>query len=187
MNSNSVNKPIPLPLVLSWGFCLIFFNLFEKIHPFHPAVYTPLYLCLNDILPSAVTLAMILYGFTIPSYRKRAQILLLIFSLWDMTAAVLNSCDLWNLNKFQIQAIFKTWSVAQTLLKGDLQNLGIFVLDFLIGWSFLKKRPLGYENPPANPFQDVFMKFTGVLWILDSIYQIGLHLIILFYKVMKMF
>jgi hypothetical protein len=186
MNSDSLKKPLPFPFVLFWGFGLIFFNVFEKIHPFHPAVYTPLYLFLVDILPSTVVLAIILYGFTNPSYRKPAQTLLLVFSLWDMTGSILNTCDLWNLTKPQIVAVFQSWSPSHTFLKGNVQNFGNWVLDFLIGWSFLKKKPLGYEYPLVNPFQDVFMKFTGVLWVLDSVYQIGFHSIILLYKLMKM-
>jgi hypothetical protein len=186
MNSGSSKKPLPFPVVLSWGFGLIFLNIFEKIHPFHPAVYTPLHLFLVNILPSLVTLAMILYGFTNPSYRKPAQTLLLIFSLWDMAGALLNTCDLWNLNQPQVLAVLKSWSFSRTLLKVYLQNLGGWLLDFWIGWFFLKKKPLGFEYPPTNPFQDVFMKFTGVLWILDSVYLLGLHSIVLLYKVMRM-
>ncbi len=186
MNSDSLRKPLPFAVVLSWGFGLAFFHLFEKIHPFHPAVYTPLYLFPVNILPAVVTLAMILYGFTDPSYRKGAQTLLLIFALWNMTDAILDTFDLWNLNQLQILAVLKSWSFSQTLLKGELQGLGSWVLDFLIGWSFLKKRPLGFEYPPVNPFQDVFMNFTGVLWILYSVYEIGLHLAVLSYKVMRM-
>lgn len=186
MNSDSLKKPLPFAVVLSWGFGLIFFNLFQKIHHFHPAVYTPLHLYLVNILPSFVTLAMILYGFTNPSYRKPAQTFLLIFSLWDMTGAILNTSDLWNLSPPQVLAVLKSWSFSHELFKEDLQNLGCFVLDFLIGWSFLKKKPLGFEAPSANPFQDVFMKFTGVLWILDSVYEFGVHLAVLSYKAMRM-
>lgn len=186
MNSDSLKKPLPFPVVLFWGFGLIFFNIFEKIHPFHPAVYTPLYLFLVNILSSFVTLAIILYGFTNPSYRKPAQTLLLIISLWDMTGAFLNTCDLWNLNQPQVLAVLNSWSFSHTLLKTYLQNFGSWLLDFLIGWSFLKKKPLGFEYPLVNPFQDVFMKFTGVLWILDSVYQFGLHTMVLLYKAMRM-
>lgn len=187
MNSDSLKKPLPFPVVLFWGFGLVFFCIFQKIHPFHPAVYTPWHLFLVNILPSFVTLAMILYGFANPAYRKPAQTLLLIFSLWDMTGSFLNTFDLWNLNQSQIVAEFKSWSFSHTLLKGDLQNLGSMVFDFLIGWSFLKKKPLGFEYTLANPLQDVFMKLTGVLWILDSVYQFGLHSVVLLYKVMRMF
>src|SRR5258708_7418492 len=49
-----------------------------------------------------------------------------------------------------------------------------------------EKKPLGFEYPPVNPFQDVFMKFTGVLWILDSVYQISPHTMVLLYKAMRM-
>ena len=186
MNSDSFKKPLPFSFIMFWGFGLVFFNFFQKIHPTHPAVYTPLHLCLMDILPTFVTLGIILYGFTIPAYRKTAQSFLLIFSLWDMTATVLNVSELWNLTQSQIEAIFRSWAFSRVLL-GEFQNFGTIVFDFLIGWSFLKKRPLGYEYPPLNPFQDVFMKFTGTLWILDSVYQFGLHLAILLYKLMRMF
>ncbi len=186
MNSDSFKKPLPFPFVLFLGFGLIFFNIFEKIHPFHPAVYTPLYLLLVNIVPSFVILATILYGFTNPAYRKPAQIFLLIFSMWDMTGAILNTLDLWNLSQEQVFAVLKSWSIPRSILKGELQNLGNWVLDFLIGWSFLKKRPLGYEYPEVNPFQEVFIKFTGVIWIIDSVYLFGLHLAVLLYKLMRM-
>jgi hypothetical protein len=186
MNSDSFKKPLPFPFILFWGFGLAFFCIFLRIHPLHPTVYTPLHLFLLDIFPSLVTLGIILHGFINPDYRKPAQIFLLIFSMWDMTGSILNTSNLWNLSQTQIDSIFKSWSLTRILL-GDFQNLGNWVFEFLIGWSFLKTRPLGYEYPEANPFQDVFMKFTGVLWIFDSVYHFGLHLTIWLYKLMRIF
>ncbi len=186
MTSDSFKKPIPLPFLLFWGFLQVAFWIFEKIHPFHPDVYTPLHLFLNDILPTAISFGMVLYGFTLPSYRKTSQVLLLIFSVWDMTGTVLNYFDLVGLNTEQITAIFKSWTFTQTILKGNIQNLGAEVLAFLIGWSFLKKKPWGFEYPDVNPLQDVFMKFTGILWILYTVYQTGFHLLVLMYKAMRM-
>jgi hypothetical protein len=178
---------LPLPFLLSLGFGLITFFIFQKIHSIRPPVFYPWYLLLVNILPSLLTLGLLLYGFTAASDKKPYRVWLLVFSSWDMFGSTWNTVDLWNLTQAQAFEVFKGWSNLHALFEGDLLNLGSFVLNFLIGWSFLKKKPYGFDYPKVDPLQDVFMKFIGVLWIVDGVYQTGLHLMVLMYKVMRMF
>lgn|GEM_PF-4656265 len=170
-------KAPPLAFTLSWGLFYVVYNTVKGYYGIPVQTLTYTNVILYTYIAYSVTFCLIAYSFfRSPRHRVLKGILLALYVV-DTVLIFIELPDQIGFNPKVWVKTIETWPRDKFLLRIVLDQIKSCFQCGLVGLSFLQLRPFFYDYPEPNPLQKILLRFTGVLWILSTTFELGMVLL----------